>query len=228
MRYIQKLALVLGFCIIIPVAALAEPASEEGALGVQPEAAVPPMGSDNGTMPHHMRGNMMPGMNGTMPGHMGMGIPCGGMGMAYSSYSDKAFLSGMIPHHEAAVDMAKAVLQNGKDSYVKGWAQAVIKDQEAEIAQMRKMLAAMGGGDDKAAEGMRQSMHAMMGMSVSSDPDVDFVAMMVPHHAGALHMAAQAILVSNDDKILELAKAIIEKQTGEIITYRQWLAKRKR
>ena len=227
MHYIQKLALVLGLCIVIPAAAFAATSSDEGALGVQPETAVPPVTEGNGPMPgHHMHGNML-GMNATMPG--GMGMPCGGMGMGmtYPAYSDKAFLSGMIPHHEAAVDMAKAVLQKGDDSYVKGWAQSVIKDQEAEIAQMRKMLGAMGGQDDKAAEGMRQAMRAMTGMSVSSDPDVEFVAMMVPHHAGALHMATQAILASNDEKIIELAQEIIEKQTDEIITYRQWLAKRK-
>jgi uncharacterized protein (DUF305 family) len=216
MHYIQKLALVLGLCIIIPVAALAEPSGEPSKPGEDTRGMH--------MTPGHMGGKMQ-GMNGTMPGHAGM-FP-GGMGMM-QGYSDRAFLSGMIPHHEAAVEMANTVLRDGREAYVKGWAKAVVKDQEAEIELMRKLLAARGGEDADAAAGMRQAMHLMMEMSVSSDPDMDFVAMMVPHHAGALQMAMHALLASNDEKILELAKDIIDKQVDEILLYRQWLAKRRR
>jgi uncharacterized protein (DUF305 family) len=54
---------------------------------------------------------------------------------------DVAFVRGMIPHHQGAIDMAKAELQYGDDLWAKEMAQKVIDAQEAEIAQMKEWLA---------------------------------------------------------------------------------------
>jgi uncharacterized protein (DUF305 family) len=59
---------------------------------------------------------------------------------AQESDPDIAFVKAMIPHHQGAIDMAKAVLQYGKDDKVKQWANDIIKAQEAEIAQMQDWL----------------------------------------------------------------------------------------
>ena len=53
---------------------------------------------------------------------------------------DVAFVCGMIPHHQGAIDMAKVVLEYGKDPWVKQLAQNVIDAQSKEIADMTKWL----------------------------------------------------------------------------------------
>lgn len=53
---------------------------------------------------------------------------------------DVAFVRTMVPHHQGAIDMAKAVLQYGKDERVKEWANRIIKAQEAEISELQEWL----------------------------------------------------------------------------------------
>jgi uncharacterized protein (DUF305 family) len=53
---------------------------------------------------------------------------------------DVAFVCGMIPHHQGAIDMAKVELQYGDDAWAKEMAQKVIDAQEQEIADMLAWL----------------------------------------------------------------------------------------
>jgi uncharacterized protein (DUF305 family) len=57
---------------------------------------------------------------------------------------DAAFVKGMIPHHQAAIDMAKVVLQHGKDEQAKKWANDVIREQQREITEMQDWLKKRG------------------------------------------------------------------------------------
>lgn len=54
---------------------------------------------------------------------------------------DVAFVCGMIPHHQGAIDMAKAELQYGNEPFAREMAEKVIAAQEAEIAAMLDWLA---------------------------------------------------------------------------------------
>ena len=62
------------------------------------------------------------------------------MAALQASDPDAAFVRAMIPHHQGAIDMAKAVLAHGKDNEVRAWANQIIKAQEAEIAGMQAWL----------------------------------------------------------------------------------------
>jgi uncharacterized protein (DUF305 family) len=57
---------------------------------------------------------------------------------------DELFLRLMIPHHEAALPMARAVIERGDELEVELFAEKVIAHQQAEIEHMQEMLKAMG------------------------------------------------------------------------------------
>jgi hypothetical protein len=62
-------------------------------------------------------------------------------GMAHPD-PDTAFVLGMIPHHQGAIDMATVVLQYGTDADVAALAEHIIMDQKLEIEQMSTWLKA--------------------------------------------------------------------------------------
>lgn len=68
-----------------------------------------------------------------------------GMSMPSSGNVDIDFARGMIVHHQAAIDMAKIELEQGKAPEMRALAEAVIAAQEKEITDMKAWLAANGG-----------------------------------------------------------------------------------
>jgi uncharacterized protein (DUF305 family) len=68
----------------------------------------------------------------------------GAMNLPLTGNADADFVRGMIPHHQGAVDMAKIVLQYGKDPETRKLAQSIIASQEKEIAMMRDWLKVQG------------------------------------------------------------------------------------
>ena len=59
------------------------------------------------------------------------------MHIASTGNVDRDFVNMMIPHHQGAIDMAVAELRYGTDPRLKRIAQAIIVEQQQEIAAMR-------------------------------------------------------------------------------------------
>ena len=57
-----------------------------------------------------------------------------------SGNSDVDFVRLMIPHHQAAIDMAKTELLYGNDPQIRRLAQEIITDQQLEIDLMQRWL----------------------------------------------------------------------------------------
>lgn len=68
---------------------------------------------------------------------------------------DAAFLKMMIPHHEGAIEMAKAEIAKGADRELKAIASDIIGVQTREIAEMRKHL----GDDAPTTDSMDEGNH---------------------------------------------------------------------
>lgn len=76
-------------------------------------------------------------------------------------------------------------------------------------ALMKDAMAVMG-------EGMRRA-------PANGVPEHDFVAMMIPHHQGAIDMAKAVLLRTTDPEIRNLAQGIITEQQNEIQVMQAWL-----
>ncbi len=60
---------------------------------------------------------------------------------------ERSFLSGMIAHHEGALERVRVALPGLKDPEFRTWAEAILEDQEGEIRAMRAFLQRFGGLD---------------------------------------------------------------------------------
>ena len=76
--------------------------------------------------------------------------------------------------------------------------------------------------------GMQKMMHDMHAAAPSGDPDLDFLAMMIPHHEGAVEMARLVLMQGRDPLVRQLAGDIIAGQTTEIAAMRGRLTRLER
>jgi uncharacterized protein (DUF305 family) len=65
-----------------------------------------------------------------------------------------------------------------------------------------------------------------MGIYPSGDVDRDFVAMMVPHHQGAIEMAQAELRYGHNEHLRRMAQEIIVTQQEEIVAMRLALGHR--
>jgi uncharacterized protein (DUF305 family) len=133
---IKHTLMVLGTTLLLVLPAAAQDAMATTAVDV-PEACKPMMQHDMGSMKMDMTGmdqahqDLAMGMDDTnaqmMQGMMAEDI-------------DVAFVCAMIPHHQAAINMANAELKHGDSEWAKQMAQKVIDAQQKEIEDMLNWL----------------------------------------------------------------------------------------
>jgi uncharacterized protein (DUF305 family) len=164
-------------------------------------------------------------------GHGSMDMGSGGMArqmvMEDGKYSDKAFIDAMVPHHQGAVEMARAALENAEHEEIKQLSRNIISTQRDEIEELKAIKEQEFGTSEVPMDMSAQDMQ-IMGMT---DPDAlanrepfdkAFIDAMIPHHQSAIEMAQVAYRQSNNPEIKTLAEGIVEAQTQEITQMKGW------
>ena len=78
------------------------------------------------------------------------------------------------------------------------------------------------GSADAAFTAANDAMMKGMEVKPTGDADRDFVAMMLPHHQGAVEMARIELRYGKDPELRRLATAIVKAQETEIAAMRTW------
>ncbi len=142
---------------------------------------------------------------------------------AVSVPDETSFISGMIPHHQEAVDSATALLTLTRRPEVRAAAEEIVRVQSDEIAKLGAWLAEWYQ-DASPAEPYEPMMRALAGLS-PEEADSTFVADMIVHHEMAMAMAEAYLALPGPHRteVQSLADEIVATQGEEIERMRSWL-----
>ena len=144
--------------------------------------------------------------------------------------TDGAFLAGMAPHHESAIEMAEMAQEEAEHPEIRKLADDIVEAQTDEIELIDAIHRRLFGEPVAAAD------HASMGMSAAEmgmDMDMEaleaakpfdraFIDAMIAHHQGAIRMARIELAEGDDAEAKSLAEAIIAAQSAEIEQMNEW------
>ncbi|AEE53491.1 DUF305 domain-containing protein [Haliscomenobacter hydrossis] len=150
---------------------------------------------------------------------------------------DLDFANMMILHHQAAIDMSRVEIAQGRDEQIKAMALDIITLQNAQIVQMQEFVLNYNTPAIKVAQitekpnplgaTMKTMMDKMNNMPMTGNTDQDFVAMMIPHHRAAVKMAEDELKHGKSLELKKLAKQMIVDQNEEIEEFKAWIINHK-
>lgn len=122
----------------------------------------------------------------------------------------------MIPHHQEAIDTSLVLRAMTQDPVLQELTDAIIVEQEHEIAQMQAWL------DEWYPDSSYVSTYMPMMRDASGIDDVLLVERlwiedMIVHHMGAVMMAEDLLKLDPRPELADFARAIIAVQTDEIM-----------
>jgi uncharacterized protein (DUF305 family) len=106
---------------------------------------------------------------------------------------------------KGSVWVAAAAVVAASAAFCFGAALAASEDEKPFLDANEKAMDAMMGG---------------MAIHASGDVDVDFAAMMIPHHQGAIEMAKAELQYGTNEQLRRIAQEIIVDQNQEIVAMR--------
>ena len=95
----------------------------------------------------------------------------------------------------------------------------------AEHMSMNHAADAQASDATRAFQQGGEKMMKDMSRPYSGDADKDFVAHMLPHHEGAVHMAEVQLKYGKDPQLRKLARDIIKSQKQEVAFMKKWQAR---
>ena len=165
------------------------------------------------------------------PAQPGEATPPGRAAQDDARTQEKAFLSAMVPHHQSAIDMAKAAEGKIESPELRRLQRAIERTQTAEIREMerihRRLLRSPLRPDEQAPSqlglsaseaGMDHGAHVAHIRGARAPVDRAFAAAMIPHHEGAVRMSEAVLETATDRELRDLAQGIIAAQRAEVRT----------
>jgi uncharacterized protein (DUF305 family) len=152
----------------------------------------------------------------------------GGAGEQGQVPFDRAFIDAMVPHHQAAIEMATDAREAGLAApELVEIADDIIATQQAEIDQMLEWREQWFGSKEREPEAAALEVlgltpaeagmeHGGMALATADNVDQTFAGMMIGHHTGAIRMAELAEEKAGHDELKTLAGDIIAAQQREI------------
>ena len=136
------------------------------------------------------------------------------------------WIAQMMPHHEAGIAMAQNILQYTTQLPLQQMAENMIEAQTQSMAQMKDIADRCAEHTNSPLERelyetwlrqIQQTMYTCMGRaSVSNSVNVNFLREMIPHHAGAIQMARNALRFALCPELVPMLQGILIAQTEEI------------
>ncbi|WP_433827097.1 DUF305 domain-containing protein [Actinoplanes sp. CA-015351] len=166
---------------------------------------------------------------------LGAGLVVPGLRTPGTDSVEAGFLRDMSTHHAQAVEMAMiahtgsdtpdvitlsadiATTQQGQIGYMQAW----LRDWDLSPTGTAEPMAWIPGSDGAIVNGLMPGMAtpeqmATLRSATGKNLDIQFLTLMRAHHVGGVHMAQEAMDLSDNEDVDWLAESMVTAQQGEI------------